>query len=611
MRNGFTKTLAAVAMACLGYQAFAVVPVVGNVPSPVVTDDAQPVTGSYNFVYADFIDLDDYVSDDGDIANIVWSFASAANEASSPAGGIYAFNAADPLNLSTDDPATPPLAAQISREANITVNGESNPDGLVNTPTVRDITLSPFGGPNVPAGSTPGEILNMDVITLFASDGTTAGSNSFVAYTAAYGDGSAGGDRLSAAAEPPPVNESTINFATGTNNWVQGQVVGGTVMSSTGGLSASVTLANSASIGEWVSPYGIIDLVANSVWRLRASMASDQGTVGSQPLWDVIVHNFDNVGGAPATFGYATDNYFLDNTGGASRIQVGAGPGLSTFEIWTTPLAVRTAQWNNPTTGAFTAARDAANDMQIIFRLLHAHAAGINAQQDSGQLTMTGLVIDRFDLDNQNPLTNVDVYTIGTTNPWQLGANGVTVTEIIGGGSNPFTASQMDILPPPGGWTLELTQVIPGDGNDPIPSDPSYAANAAQVLDNYPILHEANQLYEIQAELSAPDANAVTDGPDAVRLGYNTKTFEHFADFFMLSGLDNVGMPRTGASQTYTAFFWSHNPTSLAAQNVDRLRWRFEVLNSDTFNTNRDNANNTGGVRIHSIKVRKVSFFGQ
>jgi hypothetical protein len=179
MRNGFTSTLAAVAFACLGFQAFAVAPVINQIPSPVVTDDANPVSGPYLFVYADWIDLRAYTTDDGNVSNLIWSYEEGT--------GRYTLNNAVPLASSAE--ALSPAATKIINSAgNIAAGPELDPDGSPYTVTVRDVIQSPIGGPNVPGGINPGDIVGQAVITLYASDGTTVSApETFTAYTQAYG----------------------------------------------------------------------------------------------------------------------------------------------------------------------------------------------------------------------------------------------------------------------------------------------------------------------------------------------------------------------------------------------------------------------------------------
>jgi len=614
MRNGLTKALAALAIACLGYQAFASAPVIREIPSPVITNDALPVTGTNLFVYADFINLNSFTSDDGDPANLIWSFSDG-----NAVTHRYNMNGARAINLSTESPVTPPAATVINSSSNISSSGEFNPDNNIVTPTIRDIVLSPFGGPNVATGAAAGSIRGFGTLVLFASDGTTQSlGRSFVAYSVEAGPGGLG-DRLSATPVPPFDHKNTFDFTTGVNGWTQGSTLGSVLTSGATGLCTAVT-ASGVNIGEWVSPYQIIALQDFSVYRIRATMSTNQNTAGSVPLWDIYMQNLDS-GSSGAPQSYAGDYFFLDNTGSANAVK-GPGVGLNVFDMWYTPAAVRTPQWRNATTGAFAAARDAANDMRLVFRVLDVDGSGYNAEADSGQICLTNLSIDRFDLNNEYSTTLTGGYSL---NPIVNGINGVSVQDVLAGlgagtGSNKdFATAPLTITPQdPNGWKNEITVITPGDTNNPALSDPSYGTGAA-VVDNYPVNWAANTLYELVVEASAPDAVAENNGPDALLLGIDTKTIEVFADSYALVGFPgSPGMPKmtttVGGTQIYSMFLWSHNRTLSATPEAGRIRYRVEVLNTENFNRTDSSPTpgtifNKGGVRIHSIQMRLVKFY--
>jgi hypothetical protein len=606
MRNGLTKTLAAVAIACLGFQAFAVAPVINEIPSPVVTDDANPVSDSYLFVYADWIDLRAYTSDDGDVSNLLWSYTAVNND--------YVLNGAAELPDTLDATViNPPAGSVINSAANITAAGEHNPDGSAFTVTVRDTSLSPFGGPNVPAGSFPGEILNSDTITLYASDGTTRsapGQGIFLAYTESSGGVTS--DRLSAVPGPTPINDFTFDFATsGTNGWTSTNFGTPATLSSSGGLCIDVP-AGGTNLGQWTGPYPQITLVDNYVYRLRLNLTTTQNTAGAVPLWDI---GIENIGGPASDQAYIGDYLFFDNTGSANAV-AGPAQGRNDFEIWFAPSAVRTPQWS----AGFGSIADADNDAIVYFRILDTDASGgIGGELDSGTICLTDLTIDRFNLDDIT--SSLNLYNL---NPVTSGINGVTVVDLLdniapgpGTGSNKdFLANPLTITPADAqGWITELTFITPGDTNNLPVSDPGYVA--ADIVDNYPIVWESDVLYELQVDVSAPDATAESNGPDSLRLGFDAKTNEILGDSYMLSGYaGRPGMPKQvgnvspAGPQTYTMFWYSHN-SSLVGLGASRLRWKVDILNTNLYNRPTvTDVRNPGGIRFHAIRVNKVTFSG-
>jgi len=630
MRNGLTKTLAAIAIACLGYQAFALAPVVRAVPNPVVTDDVNPVTTPFTFVYADYVNLSDYVSDDGPIANIVWSFQlNGAAVPVSPADS-YRLNGAQNLGTAGGTAVAPAAAGQVNLAANLTSppgggGTEFNNDANVNTPTVRDINQSPYAGPNTDSGAAANAIMRVQKIWLWASDGTLATSTPLSLYTQKIGAvGSV--DRLSGTPTPGPVNSYTRDFATSTQSWVQGALFGSTTMSSSGPGNCVNVTALGANIGEWISPYNVAPLVNNAVYRIRLTMTTDQTTPGLVPLWDMILENLNT---NPASGGavingddvYLADYFFLDNLGSANAIK-GPATGLNQFDMWYAPSALLTPQWQSVTTGAFQPALDANNDFRLHFRLLDSDSAGIGGQFDAGTVCMTNISINRFDYSRLYTSGNADVYTL---NPIISGISGVNVDDLLphlgitnGAGSNrDFSTAPLTLTPAdPAGWLVEITSIKPGDTIKPNPSQIEYG-DGSSTLDNFPVDWQNNTLYQLLVDASAPDAAGETNGPDCIRLGFDTQTIEEFADSYMLSGYNAIGMPKQTTSvvpngpQTYTAFFYGHNRSLSTVPQVARLAWRIDIINTDSYNRPSPTIlRNLGGTRFHSIKVRIIKFIG-
>jgi len=630
MRNGLTKALAALAIAFVSYQAYAVAPVVRTIPNVTVTDatNTLQVSAPFSFVYPDFINLNDYVSDDGDVADIKWSYRGAGIDGRSK----YRINGADPLtSVSLGGTVNPPAGNQVQVGLNLINRGEQfNPDGLAITPTIRDIVLSPFGGPNVDASAQPvGRILTTDVITLFASDGTTAtgyltpaggkvGGTGFTVWTEKGKYNTRYVNRLSPIAVVTPIRVTAYAFSTTTLNWVSSSPIGNiTYQSGTPaaplGLCITTTAAG-ANLGEWVSPYGSgggVQLTKNKVYRMRATMSTNQVTAGSVPLWDIYLQNF-NPAGAGGDQAYLADYYFLDGTGSANAVK-GPATGLNTFDLWYAPAALQANQWNDTTTGVFNTAFDGKRDFRLIFRILDVDGAGYGAETDSGRICLTDLSVDSFDISNMYKVGNAMVYSL---NPIIPGINGVSVLDLLhdsfgqvnGTGSTKdyATSSALTLVPTdPAGWLTELTSITPGDALNPVAGTPEYG-NGSSIIDNYPVNWEGSTLYQVVVTASAPDAAGQNNGPDALRLGVDAKSAEVLADSFMTTGLSRVGMPKLAAPQTYQMFFWSHNRSLSTLPEIARLRWRVEVLNSSSFNP----ARKTGGVRIHSVQVNKVKFPG-
>jgi len=159
MSKGLKLTLVTVAVALMGMSAMAEAPVISDIPSPIV-GGGPTISPSDTFVYPDAINLNKYVTDDGGLENVVWSYTVEGT-------AIYNINGTEPIDLGTDDPIDP---AATDKDLGTIRNSEKNPDAKVQTITVRNVNLSPYGGPDTDPGDTGILDSETQVVTLFASD---------------------------------------------------------------------------------------------------------------------------------------------------------------------------------------------------------------------------------------------------------------------------------------------------------------------------------------------------------------------------------------------------------------------------------------------------------
>jgi hypothetical protein len=447
MSKGLKVTLMMVAIALIGYRAMAEAPVISEIPDVIITDDSA-VTGSNGFVYPDAINLDNYVTDDATAdADIKWSFMIDTTDTVD-----YTLNGAASLVDADVTGALPnnPGAKSITTVA----GGEADLDTNARTVTFRNYSATPLtGAPEVTYG-TDGYV-NNKVVTLFASDGTTWSTTELMVYTEKVG---ATGhlDRLSPEG-PTPTLDKLVTFPSATYPFVSKNEfpsLGTVTFSSTAGLCIQVG-AGSTNVGTWSSDYGFIQLTANTVYRLRAKLTSDQTTAGLNPLWDVVIDNYGTTNGANA---YGGDYLFLDNEGGANA-PGSLGRGDAGFEVWFTPLPVATPQW--ATDGTSTAA-DPDNDMRVIFRVLDAANSGYGGELDLGKLCLTELQIDKFDLDEMTEAATVfDAPTITqatSADASKFSASGFASN--ISWAGNAVTITPTDATE---GYGIELAKIEPGD----------------------------------------------------------------------------------------------------------------------------------------------------
>jgi hypothetical protein len=297
MSKGLTVALMTVAVAVLAVNAMALAPTIGSVPSPIVGDENSPTYPNL-FVFPDAIDLRLYGEDPtGDLTpgEIIWSY-----EAS-----IYTINGVPSMG-GGDDPADPGATSKAISAG--VQNGEDDPDGNAYTVTIRNANLSPIGGPNTDPGGAGYVLSETELVTLYASDGTTYSSATVWFYT-----DNDGNDRFSGEGEHVIDND----FNGSTNGWTSFDMGSDDLSHSTDGdtaLCMTVGLTG-ANAGGWVSPEGILNLVKNSVWKFVMVVNSSQASAGAVPFWDLAVDNADTSDPFDHLQLYGLNYFFQDNAG--------------------------------------------------------------------------------------------------------------------------------------------------------------------------------------------------------------------------------------------------------------------------------------------------------
>lgn len=585
MRKGLTLTLTVV-VALIATQAWALAPTIGSIPSPVV-GDAETASPANGFVYPDAFNLADYVQDDATAStDIIWSYEIVGT-------AKYAINGVPSL-------VSPTLAdlvtggASGANQINQVLNGEVDPDSNPATLTIRNIHLSPLSGTPVAPGSTGVLDAETQAVTFYASDGTTAtypgGPAGHEPKTVFFYTESGGDDHLSGGGERVltktfttlqgfvSVNEANITFSTNSSTAL-----------------CMDTPLTGINFGEWVGPYGDLQLVKNSVYHIRAMINGSQATAGAVPFWDFYLQNTTGTVGFNL---YGFDSYFLDNNGGANAALSG---GPTPFDIWWCPIGVTTPQWNvdtdGSTAGPFAPAGAADKDGRLVFRMLDVNnSPGITADNDFGSLCMTELTIDRFD--------------IGTVKVLDTPFEATTITDSASGGNSvvdtydtvtvSYASGAVTLTPITSSLPLTYAQVVPGDTNNDT-GDP------ATIVDNYPVPRDPQTLYRITMNMTA-----TANPPGQVWISADSPTNEANYESFATGALNLSGMPNSTA-QDFVAFYWSQYGTAAADYGGGATPSQFQafrpklVIGSNgslTFPA----TDNTGSVTLNSMKVDKVTF---
>lgn len=580
MKRRFEVTLLAVAIASLSTLAFCRAPVISEFRSPVIADD-KPVTGSNIFVYPDALNLDQIGNDPDNTVtpgNIIWSYTG---------NGSYRINDRDPLNLSnpSDSPNTPLTKAVGGAGLDDPATDQAQ-DSNVRTITFRDNTLSPVANP-AGSGSHSAGLIRSAPVTLFASDGTSYSSKTFMVYTQ-----KGGVDHLSGGIVPTPVQALIIPQAS--QGWTQTAAIPGIALptftsGAVNGLCLASPLTNGG-FGGWVSPYGILPLVQNAAYRIRLNVGTGSAAAIAQsvtPLWDLVLDNVSGVSGA-VDQRYNCDFLFWDNNGAADSAGLAAGTGRHQFDCWWTPLPVLLSDWNDVSTGEFTATQDPVNDARLQFRFLDVDNSAVDGQNDAGTLCLTSYQIDRVpvtDLTSVSSLMNTTTFSAADHSLFTL-AGFESLSQVTYSGGKP-TISPTNTTT---AWDVAVDTYDLGDGTI------NYG-NLPTITDNWPIPWVSNQLLKFTAGIQAANSTAQTNPPDAIELGMDTASTEVLAQSLLIFSTSSVGGPKSSAAGDYVMMFYTQNKTVSAVPQYPFLRTRVGVLCNTQLNTG-GSAHNAGGITI-------------
>jgi len=591
MKIRFVVTLLAVAIAVAGAKAYALAPVIGFLPNPVIADDI-PATTANIFVYPDAENLDTLAVDpDNTVTShtIIWSFFDATSR--------IQINGRTSLNLITDDPNNPGTKGVGAAGLDDAFPpAEAQPhDSNVRTITFRDATLSPAGGPytdpNVTATTT---VVHTEVVTLFASDGSAYTSHSFVVYTESNGR-----DRLS-----NPNTNTILNIVPGTagvTGWISANFFDATTLNENSGLCIVAPLTGNH-VAEWISPYGIVSLVKNNVYRFRVTMDSGGTpiTANTAPFWDLVVDNYD-----PAHPGLSNKFFcdFLnwDNEGGANSF--GLANGRQIFDVWYAPMAMLATDWNDPVNGEFRPANDAENDFRLFLRILDTTGGTINGQGDAGTICLKHLTVDRVPFSQltvaQTLFQETNINASNTAIGSIFGFNGANNTLAT------FSGGDLTLAPNiagagSGAWNTEVINVDPGDSTLNV-SQPS------TIPDNYPVQWQSNQLLMGRVTVQAPNAQGESNPPSAILTGFDVVTNELIQLSTMISS-NLLGFPKQAASSDLVSFFYTHNKTRTTIVNGDRARLRLLLICDGGVGHLGSNGSTQllGGIKILATKVDRL-----
>jgi hypothetical protein len=600
MNRGLT-TLMTVAIALVSVQAMAVAPTIYDIPSPVIGNKSGTTSQPTKYVYADAFDLTKMADDNlnnpaTDPSLLKWSYEIVGTPK-------YKINGLDPINSTTGDVINPPDSLNINKTLDSTKetkDGDSKP----NTITIRNVNLAPYTG----TGNTAAVgFVDKQAVTFWCSNGAAVSSETVMFYTDNQTDingNPTGWNRLSQSNlwKMEAVDGNVQNWVTQTD-WF-GSVTTTTVGTSGKGLCFNVPKPGN-NMGSVQSKYGFFTLADNMVYRIRATMNCSQGTVGKTPFWDFIVENYGSQNGVTKGLNlYGMDSFYLDNEGGANAV-ISSQAGTE-FTMIFAPIAFQTPQWRSSSAGLYTTKYAADKDPYLRFRIMDAVAnPGLMSDQKFGSLCLQQVVVESVPANrfvDDAVLYDVTAPRAANNND-KLG--NMYASALLGSTISYPSNNVLNIQPSQNAFTAELVTVFPavdtnGQGGSNIV--PPYT----QIADDWPIAWSSNQILRMDVDLTAPDNNSQSHPFDVIWLSMEPPTNELDVESFVTAN-SGIGSPKTTKS-TYTFYYFTGNETKSLVSQLHFLRWRVRFGNSASLNFPQasDINNNSGSVRVNSVKISKV-----
>lgn len=569
MKKGLHVTLMTVAMAVLAAQAMAMAPAIADLPSPIVGSVATS-THPVPFVYPDAFDLDQYVTDDTTSpANIRWSYAVVGTP-------IYRINNVDPVTVGTDN-----IIAPGAKRINGSTDDPNKVDTKTSSITVRNVKYAPISGTGqTPSGS---GIIDTQVVTLFASDGSTYSQQDVMFYT-----DNGGTNRLSPGG--PPVTTVYQPDLTGTSHGWTYQFIIGSVTSSSG--STGVCL-NTALTGDnfagWQSPWGTVPLTANTVYRARARVNGSQSGAGTVPFFDFVIDNFDGTNGLNL---FGGDLLILDNEGGANAAYNKPSTSGTTFTWVWAPSPMANAAWNDASTGVFAASTGNNKNARFQFRVLDVNAnPGITANNDVGTICLNSLTIESIPY---SALSLTQKFQVTDLNSGTFQMNPLLGSTVAYSGGDCTLSANTSAS-----QDAEYAQGYPGDNN-------LNFATPSTLTDNYPIQWQSNKLLQVVFDLSAPNTAAETTQYDVFWTSMDAATNELIIVSYVTGAQNRCGMPKAGTPQQWMVFLHTNTETLSGVTEFHRFRPRIEFGNAPSL-VFPGTTVNSGPVVINGVTVNEVS----
>jgi hypothetical protein len=409
----------------------------------------------------------------------------------------------------------------------------------------------------------------------------------------------------------------------------------------------------------WVSPSNLAPLVANTVYKLRVTLSTDQTAVDSIPLLNFSYDNFQISNGF---LNFGGERWIWDTGGGANGI--GRAAGRTTYTFAFAPVSLALPQWNgqvSPESSAFTAEADQRNDLRLAFRVIDisvdvdgdgviepedGDSDPLGALADSGTICIESIVLEIMPLADMlaaaTPISSTPLND-GSNVPGMEDPASPDRTHFAQSSLNltNFPTVQADIMD--GHWRVRLPQIDaasdpngagfvratlgpdvvaagPLQINDPNGGGAGVPGLVQNPLRLFPVLWEQDAIYTVRAAIASDEAAETADPINLITLNFETYTAELGGVDFVTSGAFGqpggmflAGSPRRtqttgGVTPSYMTFFHGNNATASLIQNANR--WKAQV---DVFNRS-DLAGGPGsgldGLRVESLRIDRIDMGG-
>jgi len=219
-------------------------------------------------------------------------------------------------------------------------------------------------------------------------------------------------------------------------------------------------------------------------------------------------------------------------------------------------------------------------------------ASGFSVQSTPYNVTdLTQAVNAAAGQQNSDP----NAITVNNFSPAGIAAVTFTHTASIDGDvlMQPTSTTAWEATGPTDSTHSAFFQITPGDGTNAF-------GGAADMIDNFPVVWDADQLYRVVVTLQAPSSLGETNPPDFFYVGMDVPTNELINDIYTTTKLGASAMPKQ-TPQEFFAFFHG-NAGSTATGNFKRFRPHVYCGTVPAFVDN----TNQGGIQFNSWRVERV-----